>query len=400
MHDFSFGIWVTLALTLSLGFLFGFLISHIRFSRRYLSALQAQAFSEARFTELERHQDSAQTALRSELLALSQNLVESGGRVWAHQNEEKLGVMLGPLHTRLRDFQARLEEGHQKEAVQQALLKQEVETLARAGLKLSEESRRLTNALGTQSKAQGLLGEIILESLLAQAGLEEGRDFEIQQRGQDPMGRILQPDILVHLPGERDLVIDAKVSLTSFERWRHSSTDEDADLHLKAHLQSVKRHISGLSEKRYHDMAGLRTLDFVILFMPLEGAYQAALSADPGLHQLAWEKNLILLPPSGLVASLRMVAGLWQGELRQRHAQELARLAGGLHDKLVAFTEDWDRCEKSLTSAMEAWQTARKRLWSGKTGASATLERMRALGSAPAKEFPVTWRHNETEVTD
>lgn len=365
----------------------------------WMQALRLQGAAEARVEELARHQAGSQASLRTELQAITQQLLDQGGRQWANQGEERLSLLLAPLQSRLQEFQARLEDGRKQEDVQRALLKQEVENLARSGFSLSQEAHRLTTALATQNKTQGILGEVILESLLIQAGLEAGRDFELQARGLSEAGRILQPDVILHLPGDRDLVIDSKVSLTAFERWRHGEAGEsaEAEAHLKAHAHSVRRHIQGLSEKRYHDIAGLKTLDFVILFMPLEGAYQAALAADPGLHQMAWERNLLILPPSGLIAALRMVSGLWQGELRQRHAQELARLAANLHDKLVGFTEEWDRCQRALVQAQEALQGAKRRLWSGRGGAGSILERMRALGLSPNKELAVDWRESESE---
>ncbi len=363
----------------------------------WMQALRLQGAAEARVEELARYQAGSQASLRAELQAITQQLLDQGGRQWANQGEERLSLLLAPLQSRLQEFQARLEDGRKQEDVQRALLKQEVENLARSGLSLSNEARRLTTALATQNKSQGILGEVILESLLAQAGLEAGRDFELQARGLSEAGRILQPDVLLHLPGDRDLVIDSKLSLTAFERWRNCEASEssEAEGHLKAHALSVRRHIQGLSEKRYHDMPGLKTLDFVILFMPLEGAYQAALVADPGLHQLAWERNLLVLPPSGLIATLRMVAGLWQGELRQRHGQELAKLAANLHDKLVGFTEEWDRCQRALNQAQDALQGAKRRLWSGRGGAGTILERMRALGMSPNKEMALGWREGE-----
>jgi DNA recombination protein RmuC len=394
-------IWLSLCIALTvlflaaLGSLLWLASHHRRLRADWQRAVQSEAVAIARLHELEQRQaqsqaDTAQSEMRWQLAA--QTLLEKSSQSLLNQGEARWNLLLTPFQQRLKELQQRLEAQHQQETVQREVLKHEIERLAKTGLALSEEAHRLANALGTQSKAQGTLGEVILESLLMHAGLQEGREYALQVRAQDREGRILQPDVVVHLPGERDLIIDAKVSLTAFERWRADTDGAEAETHLKAHAASVRKHIQTLAEKRYQDAQGVQTLDFVVLFMPLEGAYQAALLADAGLHQWAWERHLVILPPSGLIATLRMVSSLWQGELRARHARELSQLASGLQDKIMAFAEDWNRCERAVSAAGEALASAKKRLWTGRGNAASILKKMSVSGAGGGKVWPTGWK--------
>jgi DNA recombination protein RmuC len=352
---------------------------------------QASAF-EAELKEVRENQGQARESLRTEFAALASKLLEERGMAFAEQNRQGLDALLKPLGERLRDFQQRVEDVYGKEADQRLLLKKEIGDLLRMNQQLGQEANQLAQALKGQSKTLGNWGELILERVLEASGLEKGRDFTLQESFVDEDGRRSIPDAIIRLPGERRLVVDSKMSLASFVRHGAAVTPEQVTIEALAHAQSVRKHIDDLSKKRYQDLPGEKSPDFVFLFMPSEPALSLALLTEPTLFDEAFGKKVILTSPSTLMAGLRLVFQLWQQETQNRNAAEVARQAGGLHDDFIRFLEELDGVGAGLDQARARYEKARKKLSEGKGNLVRRVDNLKKLGAKADKELPTSWQ--------
>lgn len=341
-----------------------------------------------------REQQSNQAKLReqvqSDFAQLANKVLHQNSQQLASRHEDTLRHVLTPLRERLEAFEKRVEDSYQQEARERFSLQQEIHKLSQLNLQMGEEARNLTQALKGDSKAQGNWGEMILSKLLESSGLREGEEFVLQSKGinlADNQGRRLQPDVIVKLPDGKHLIIDAKVSLTAYERFVSAPEDSSRMIALKEHLHSIQTHIRQLSAKHYSALEGLNSPDFVLMFMPIEPAFSAAMQEQQDLFTFAWEQRIVLVSPTTLLATLKTVASVWKLEQQNRHAQEIARQGGALYDKFVGFVEELDLIGKHIQKTDQAFSNAMNKLSLGKGSLTSRAERLRELGVKHRKQL-------------
>jgi DNA recombination protein RmuC len=305
----------------------------------------------------------------------------------AERNQRDLGNLLNPLKEQLGDFRKKVEEVYVQEGKDRSALSAEVKQLRELNQTLSEEAKNLASALNGSNKTQGNYGELVLERVLEAAGLREGFEYHVQV-SHHVEGKRQQPDVVIHLPEERRLVVDSKVSLDAYQASIAADDTTARDALIKKHIDSVQTHIKGLASKNYHHLYGIHSLDFVILFMPLEPAFLLAVSHDRDLFMDAWSRNVLLVSPSTLLFVVRTVAHLWRQEAQTRNAQEIAHRGAELYDKLVGFVKDFEGVGNRLRQAGEDYENALARLHTGRGNVIRQAEMLRDLGVKPSRSLP------------
>jgi DNA recombination protein RmuC len=359
---------------------------------RQLSAERASLSAELR-EQQDSHQQrlsdlqGSRDELRAQFAELAGKIFDEREQRFAETSQQRLGQLLDPLKERIQSFEKRVEESYQQEARERFSLSKELERLQLLNQRLGDEATNLTRALQGQ-KTQGNWGELVLERVLEHAGLEKGREYQTQVslKGQD--GARFQPDVLIQLPGERQVVVDAKVSLTAYQQSVVAEDDGVRQQALKQHVLSLRSHLKGLSLKDYQRLEGLHSLDFVLLFVPIEAAFAAALQADPGLFQEAFEQNIVIVSPTTLLATLRVIDSLWRQERQSQNAREIAERAGALYDKFVAFIVDLDEVGSRLQQLDKAYAAARNKLADGRGNIISRVENLKLLGARASKSLP------------
>lgn len=360
---------------------------------------QALAEARRRATELEtrlgqeREQFESQLALlqdaRKQLTGEFENLAnrifESKQQQFSQSSKSLLETAIDPLKTQLTDFRRKVEDVYEKENAERNKLAGHIEQLHRQALKIGEDAVNLTQALKGNTKSQGNWGEVVLERLLEQSGLQKGREYETQVSFASADGGRRTPDVIVRLPENKDIIIDAKVSLVDYEKYCNSDDQEERDRFLAQHIQSLRNHIRGLSVKDYEQLDGVRALDFVFIFVPIEAAFMLALQQDPKLYSDAYDKHIILASPTTLLAILRTVENIWRYEKQNKNAERIAKDAGALHDQFVLLLEALDTVGNHIGKTREAFDTARKRLATGKGNLLRRVDNIRRLGAKTKK---------------
>jgi len=341
--------------------------------------------------------NEAKEALTNQFKNLANEILEDKSRKFTEQNAQQLDILLKPLQTKLTEFKEQVSNSYDQESRERFALKNEIERLANLNLKMSDEARSLTNALKGDSKIQGNWGELVLESILESSGLRKGEEYLVQDSHTQADGERLQPDVIVKLPEGRHLVIDSKVSITAYARHTEAGDDAIAKQELLAHIQSIRQHIQGLSAKNYSGIADLSTVDFVLMFIPIEPAFLSALKASPNLYQEALAKNIVLVCPSTLMATLRTVAHLWRQDQQNKNAMEIARQCANLYDKFVGFVEDLEQIGKRLDQAQSSYHDAFNKLKSGKGNLIKAAEKVKELGVKPNKVIASNLVNHEEE---
>tara|TARA_Y100000022_G_scaffold172593_1_gene159645 strand:+ start:671 stop:2041 length:1371 start_codon:yes stop_codon:yes gene_type:complete len=314
---------------------------------------------------------------------LANRIFEQKSAKFSELNQEKLKTVLQPLDKDIREFRKKVEDLHEKDAHRHVALREFVSGLQHAQTQLSEDARNLTRALKGDSKKQGDWGEFILERALEASGLTKGQEFSMQSSYDGK-----RPDAIIHLPGNRQLIIDAKVSLTAYERSISAESEEARKQALKEHLQSVRKHIDELSTKDYSSIEELTSPDFTLLFIPIEPAFGTALSEDPELYQYAFDRKIALITASTLMATIKTVSNLWKLEKQNKHAQDIAKRAGLLFDKFTGFLGNLEDVGKSLTKAMGAHERAVGQLSSGPGNLVGQAEKLKSMGIRTKKDIP------------
>ncbi|MBL7714323.1 MAG: DNA recombination protein RmuC [Bdellovibrionales bacterium] len=388
-------------------------LAEVQFLKDQLAKSEDQLFdSRTQISELQKSLGTAeaQNAHLQERLANQKQELEKLQAQFAHQfenlaskifqnnlnqfresSEKNLGLILNPLRDRLQEFQKKVEDSYSSEARERFALKGEIEKIILANEKMTREASQLTQALKGDVKIQGNWGEMILERILEVSGLREGIEYRRQAEGmglKDENGRDQRPDVVILLPDQKHLIVDSKVSLLHYERWVREESLEAKAESAKLFLASIRAHVDGLSKKRYQDLEGLGTPDLVMMFVPIEGAFSAALQLDSELYAWAWSKSIVLVSPTTLLATLRTVASVWKQENQTKNALEIARQAGALYDKFVGFTEDLVLVEQKLDQAKGAYDQAVQKLSTGKGNLVSRVEGLRKLGARATKQLP------------
>jgi DNA recombination protein RmuC len=344
--------------------------------------------------------NEAKEALTSQFKNLANEILEDKSKRFTEQNAASLDALLKPLQTKLTEFKEQVNTSYGNEARERFALKNEIERLANLNLRMSDETRSLTKALKGDSKVQGNWGELVLESILESSGLRKGEEYLVQDSHTQTDGSRLQPDVVVKLPEGRSLVVDSKVSITAYARHAQTSDPELAEQELAAHIQSLRQHIQGLSNKNYSSLYGIGSVDFVLMFVPIEPAFLLALKTAPNLYQEALAKNIVLVCPSTLMATLRTVAHLWRQDQQNRNALEIAKQCGTLYDKFVGFVEDLEKLGQRLEQAQTSYHDAFNKLKSGKGNLIRTAQKVRELGVKPSKNLSVPLIESSSDLED
>jgi len=331
--------------------------------------------------------NEAKEALTSQFKNLANEILEDKSKRFTEQNAASLDALLKPLQTKLTEFKEQVNNSYGNEARERFALKSEIERLANLNLRMSDETRSLTQALKGDSKVQGDWGELVLESILESSGLRKGEEYVVQDSHTQTDGSRLQPDVVIKLPEGRSLVVDSKVSITAYARHAETTDPDTAERELAAHIQSLRQHIQGLSGKNYSALYGAGSVDFVLMFVPIEPAFLLALKTAPNLYQEALAKNIVLVCPSTLMATLRTVAHLWRQDHQNRNALEIAKQCGSLYDKFVGFVDDLEKLGQRLDQAQTSYHDAFSKLKTGKGNLIRSAEKVRELGVKPSKNL-------------
>ncbi|WP_420935488.1 DNA recombination protein RmuC [Alteromonas sp. A081] len=304
------------------------------------------------------------------------------------QNKSSLDFLLAPLKTQIGDFSKQVNEVYTNEAKERHALKQEVHSLKALNEQMGKEAVALTKALKGDNKKQGTWGEVVLERVLKESGLRLNHEYDTQVSLKDEDGGLFKPDVIVHLPGEKDVVIDSKMVLTAYERYFNAEDDATRQQALKEHINAIKNHIKQLTTKNYHDLHGVKTLDYVLMFIPVEPAFNLAIEEDNELIQLALEKNIMLVSPTNLIVALKTINNMWRVEYQNQNAQDIANKAGAIYDKLVGFVDDMKKLGSHLERAEGSYGEAMKKLSQGRGNLIRRAESMKELRIANNKELP------------
>lgn len=314
---------------------------------------------------------------------LKQNTVD-----FSVSNQKSISDLILPLKEKIQLFEKKVEDTYEKGLKDQTDLKAELKKLHDLNMKISDEANNLTKALKGDVKKQGNWGEVILERILERSGLTEGREFQKQESVFSENGQRFQPDIVIHLPDQKHIIVDSKVSLVAYERLVNSDNERDRSAFVKEHLFSMRSHIKILSEKHYQHSPNFNSPDFVLLFVPIESSFSIAVQEDQDLFSYAWDNKVVIVSPSTLLATMRTIASIWQQENQTRNAIEIARQSGALYDKFVTFIEDMESIGKSLESTRKIYDQASNKLYLGSGNLVRRAETIRKLGAKTTKELP------------
>jgi DNA recombination protein RmuC len=318
---------------------------------------------------------------------LANEILEEKSKKFTSQNQDNINAIMTPLKEKIEAFQKQVETVYKVESTERNTLKGEITTLVDLNKKISEQANNLANALKGDSKTQGNWGEVILERALERSGLEKDKEYKIQYSLKNSEGDRLQPDVVVFLPNNKHIIIDSKVSLTSYEAFVSTETEEEKKQHLLKHLVSVKKHIDELSKKDYQSLIDINTLDFVLLFMPIESSFSIALQSDNELFNYAWDRKIVIVSPTTLLATLYTIASLWRQEKQARNVFEIAEESGKLYDKFYGLIEDLLDVGKKMNSAKLSYEEAMKKASSGPGNIVRRIENIKKLGAKTTKSL-------------
>ena len=345
---------------------------------------EQQRAAAQRYRDLE----SAREQLKTEFQALAAEVLEEKSKRWGESQQAQLGQLLSPLREQLGDFRRTVLDSYEKENNARVALQTRIDDLVRLNQTLGHEAQSLSRALNADNRSQGYWGELKLERLLESAGLEKGQQYLTQESFRSADGDLYRPDALLKLPEGKDIVVDAKMVLRDYQCACDASDDGEREQALARHVAALRNHVRQLGEKDYSRLEGVHAPDLVLLFVPVEGAFLEALRRDPALYEFAFERKIILVGPSNLLASLRLVAQIWRTESQNRNASLIAERAAALHDKFVGFVEDLGKVGEALDRAQKMHQAALGKLSQGKGNLIRKADQLRELGVSPSKRLP------------
>jgi DNA recombination protein RmuC len=319
---------------------------------------------------------------------LASKILEEKSSKFTEQNKENIKNILNPLQEKIQTFEKKVEDTHKESIDYHAALRQQIVGLKDLNLQMSKETINLTKALKGDSKAQGNWGELVLERVLEKSGLQKDSEYFVQQSFVNEEGRRIMPDVVIHLPDEKKMIIDSKVSLTAYEQYVNADDEKHKEPFLKEHVNSLKRHIDQLSEKKYEDIYKIDSPDFVLLFIPIEPAFAVALNNDTQLYNKAFEKNIVIVTPTTLLATLRTIDSMWNNEKQQRNAIEIARQAGALYDKFEGLVKDLTSIGKKIDDTKKDYSAAMNKLVEGKGNLITSVEKLKKMGAKAKKSLP------------
>ncbi|MFT4612154.1 MAG: DNA recombination protein RmuC [Glaciecola sp.] len=352
-------------------------------ARRNTEYENLQKLSDKREEDIELRQEQ----LRKDFEILATKILDEKSEKFTLQNKENIKSILNPLQEKIQIFEKKVDDTQKESISMHSALKEQLLGLKDLNQQMTKEATNLTRALKGDSKMQGNWGELVLERVLEKSGLEKDREYFVQQNFTREDGTRVLPDIVLHLPDNKKMIIDSKVSLTDYERYVNAEDDE-REAYLKAHINSIRRHVDQLSEKKYEDLYDIESPDFVLLFIPIEPAFAVAINADNSIYNKAFEKNIVIVTPSTLLATLRTVDSMWNNEKQQQNAIEIARQAGALYDKFHGLVTDLTGVGKRIDDAKKDYSAAMNKLVEGKGNLITSVEKIKKLGAKAKKSLP------------
>jgi DNA recombination protein RmuC len=336
----------------------------------------------------EKEMKDLQKRFRDEFENLANKILEKNSKKFTQQNKEKMDQLLKPLGEKMEAFRKTVKETYEKETRENTSLKEQIKQMAELNKKMTKDANNLTKALKGESKTQGSWGEVILQRILERSGLSEGREYEVEEHHTLKDGSRVRPDVVVYLPDEKRIIVDSKVSLTAYERFVSATDENGRQKALKQHLLSLRNHVKKLSEKNYQQLYGGNSPDFVLLFIPIEPAFGLALQNDNSLYYDAFNKNIVIVSPSALLATLGTIDSVWKQEYQSKNAQEIAYRGGKLYDKFVSFAESMEVIGQRIRQTQVSYDEAMGRLSTGKGNVVRQVEKLRELGAKNSKNLP------------
>ncbi len=354
-----------------------------------LSALQSDYNNlQQKLTEQKAEVEELQQKFTKEFENLANKIFKEKADEFSKQSKTNLSEILNPLKEKINEFQSKVEETNKESIDRFASLRQQLTSLKDMNQQITQEAKNLTEALKGQSKTQGNWGEFILESILEKSGLVKGREYVVQESLTSESGKRFQPDVIIKLPENKSIVVDSKVSLIGYEKYISEEDEHQKQLGLREHINSIRSHIKNLSGKNYQNLYQLESLDFVLMFMPIEPAFALAVQNDQAIFNDAFEMNIVIVSPSTLLATLRTISSIWRQENQNKNALEIARQSGDMLDKFTAFVEDLLTVGKGLISVKDNYDKAMNKLTDGRGNLISRAEKIKELGAKTSKSLP------------
>jgi DNA recombination protein RmuC len=367
-------------------------LHELRIEKDHLSILLAEkrtafAKAEEKHKEAQGEIEKLNEKFTKEFENLANRILEEKSSKFTDQNKINIEQILSPLQEKILLFEKRVEDTHKDTIVSQSALRQQIIGLKELNEQMSKETSNLTKALKGDSKMRGNWGELVLERVLEKSGLSKDSEYSVQQSFKNDDGKTFFPDVVIHLPGDKKMIIDSKVSLNAYERYVNEDDEELQQRHLRDHVTSLKKHVNDLSAKNYHDLYGTESPDFVLLFVPIEPAFAMALNYDGGLYSEAFDKNIVIVTPTTLLATLRTIDSMWKTEKQQRNALDIANAAGALYDKFVGLSEDLIKLGSQLDTVKKSYSSSMNKLTEGSGNLIGRVERLKHLGAKANKSL-------------
>ena len=357
---------------------------HIEVRESAVKVREQQKQNSEKLQMIEEHRGE----LKEEFSQLASKVFEGNSKDFSKLSQENLSSLIKPMESQISEFKQQINTLYTDESKDRAMLKQEIISLKELNQQISQDAINLTNALKGEKKQQGIWGEMILEKVLESSGLRKGIEYTREVSLKNDDGLSYRPDVLVHLPNKRDLIIDAKTSLNAYEKFISAETSATKEVYLHEHIKAVRNHIKSLSDKNYEKLLGINTLDFIFMFVPIEGALALALENDPSLYDDAFKKQILLVGPTTLLIGLRAIENVWKYEKQNQNAKDIALRAGALYDKFVNFSDDMVKISKQFDTLQGTFEIAKKRLSEGKGNIVRQVEQLKEMGAKTTKKMP------------
>ncbi len=341
-----------------------------------------------RLDENQKDVEKLQEKFTKEFENLANKILDEKSNKFTEQNKQNIENILNPLQEKIKLFEDKVDKTHKESIDYHAALRQQIMGLKELNLQMSKEAVNLTKALKGDSKTQGNWGELVLERVLEKSGLEKDREYFVQQSFTNAEGKRIMPDVVIHLPDNKKMIIDSKVSLTAYEQFVNTEDDTLRESFLKEHVNSLKRHVVQLSEKKYEDIYEIESPDFVLLFVPIEPAFAIALKHEGNIYNQAFEKNIVIVTPATLLATLRTIDTMWNNEKQQRNAIEIARQAGAMYDKFHGLLSDLVKIGKRIDDSKTEYSSAMNKLFEGRGNLITSVEKLKKMGAKAKKALP------------
>ncbi len=355
---------------------------------RLAKAEEAFTNQEERLKTQKAELEELQKKFTTEFENIANKVLDEKSKKFTEQNKTNLDDILKPLKEKIEHFQKKVEDTHEKSTIRNTELVQQIKGLKELNEQMSKEAVNLTNALRGDSKKQGNWGEMQLERILERSGLIKGQEYEIQVNASDGSGKRFQPDVVIYLPEGKHIIVDAKVSLTAYTEFANCEDEDHKADYLKQHTISLRNHVKGLGDKDYQALDQFKSPDFVLMFVPSEASFSAAIQADPEIFNFAWDKKIVIVSPSTLLATLRTIASIWKQERQNKNAVEIAQQSGALYDKFVGFVEDMKSIDKGIVTTRRAYEDAMNKLSEGRGNLVNRAHKLKELGVKSKKELP------------